>query len=335
MGKCDFLHPQIRVRKEKKRELDLQAIPKQDISEPKIAINEINDNLSEIPLESIPEDVTNAEEVKKSDTSRVSFLQEITPKPYTSSVIASKNVYGSPSKIEAKKKASESKSTSIPAEEVPISGKKKSQSRTQEVKPKIGPKRGTAPSSSTSSAPKTQVDDTLVKQQKLQDDMSSVLSVLSKNLAIPIEEKSKSASTEGNKLVEEKLPPTSMNEILKTLLNIDPHIEASAIIKGDGTILASALSDRVSDSLFATIGQNLSMIGNDIVEGLQAGKLKTVSVRGSEGVLDLAPIDKDSQFVKDMVLVIFSHPKVKSGVVNIAANLVRKQVKDYLGVKEE
>ena len=80
------------------------------------------------------------------------------------------------------------------------------------------------------------------------------------------------------------------------------------------------------------IGQNLSMIGEDIIEGLSAGKLLNISVRGSKGVVDLAPIDTKTTLGNDMILVIFSSPRIKSGIISFAANIVKKQVKEYLGL---
>lgn len=170
----------------------------------------------------------------------------------------------------------------------------------------------------------------LVKQKQLEEDMTKVLTFLSKKITVkklPTEKE-----TDEKKKKEEFIPPSSMNEILKELLKLDLHIEASAIIKKDGTILASAISSRMSDNLFATIGQNLSMIGEDIIEGLSAGKLLNISVRGSNGVVDLAPIDTETTLGNDMILVIFSSPRIKSGIINFAANIVKKQVKEYLGL---
>lgn len=173
------------------------------------------------------------------------------------------------------------------------------------------------------------------KQKQLEKDMREVLGFLSQKLQIPKSEKEfqeeKSASVE--KIKEKGIKPESLNQILKQLLNIDIQVEASALINRDGTILASAISDRISDALFATIGQNLSMMGGDIIDGLSAGSLQSISVRGTEGVLDLAPIDPDNPNLSKMLLIIFSNPKVKSGIINIATNLVRKQVKDYLGLE--
>lgn len=172
----------------------------------------------------------------------------------------------------------------------------------------------------------------LLKQKQLEEDMSKVLSFLSKKITVkPLDsiKKQKQAVQEKPK---ETIPPSSMNEILKDLLKLDLHIEASAIIKGDGTILASAISSRISENLFATIGQNLSMIGEDIIKGLSAGTLLNISIRGTDGVLDLAPIGSKKSYGDDMILIILSHPRVKSGIIYFAVSVVKKQVKRYLGL---
>lgn len=175
-------------------------------------------------------------------------------------------------------------------------------------------------------------EDSFVKQKQLEKDMSDVLAVLSKKISVSKREKSKQILSKINKM-EKEIIPASMNEILTQLLNLDKFIEASALIKRDGTILASALSDRISDSLFLTIGQNLSMIGSDIIEGLSAGKLSSISIRGTDGVFDMAPVDKKIPELTDMILMIFSHPRVKPGIISFAVNIVKKQIKDYLGIK--
>jgi predicted regulator of Ras-like GTPase activity (Roadblock/LC7/MglB family)/ribosomal protein L40E len=176
----------------------------------------------------------------------------------------------------------------------------------------------------------THSESTLIKQKQLEEDMTKVLSFLSKK--ITVKKLPSEPEPAIKKQTEKVIPPSSMSEILKELLKLDLHIEASAIIKKDGTILASAISSRMSDTLFATIGQNLSMIGKDIIEGLSAGKLLNISVRGSNGVVDLAPIDTENSLGNDMLLIIFSSPRIKSGIINFAANIVKKQVKQYLGI---
>ena len=219
------------------------------------------------------------------------ILREITPQPFRGSIIAKKGVYGHPqqTKISAD-------SDSITPKSAPISS--------------------------------TKMESTLLKQKQLEEDMTKVLSFLSKKIAVKPLIKVKKGS-EIKKKPEKAIPPSSMTEILKDLLKLDLHIEASAIIKNDGTILASAISSRISDSLFATIGQNLSMIGNDIINGLSAGTLKNISIRGTDGVIDLAPI-----FGDDMILIILSHPRVKSGIIHFAVSIVKKQVRQYLGLSK-
>ena len=175
------------------------------------------------------------------------------------------------------------------------------------------------------------VKSTLVKQKQLEKDMSKVLGFLSKKITVK-ELKPPQSKTEPEEKLDKEIPPKSMNEILNELLKLDLNIEASAIIKKDGTILASAISERISDKLFASIGQTLSQIGTDILDGLNAGLLKNMYVRGTEGVLDLAPIDKKLPTIKDMILIIFSQPKVKSGIITFAVNIVKKKVKQYLGM---
>ena len=222
------------------------------------------------------------------------ILREIKPQPFRGSIIADKGVYGHPQQTQ---NASYSEST----------------------KPQ------SAPISSSN------MESTLIKQKQLEEDMTKVLSFLSKKITVkPLTSIKKEEKVK--KKPEKVIPPSSMNEILKDLLKLDLHIEASAIIKKDGTILASAISSRISDSLFATIAQNLSMIGNDIIEGLSAGKLLNISIRGTNGVLDLAPIGSKKAMGDDMILIIFSHPRVKSGIIHFAVSIVKKQVSQYLGL---
>jgi predicted regulator of Ras-like GTPase activity (Roadblock/LC7/MglB family) len=171
------------------------------------------------------------------------------------------------------------------------------------------------------------------KQRRLEKDMSEVLSFLSKKISVKKLD-TKVHEPSPKEAPQKKIPPSSMNEILNELITLDSRIEASAIIKTDGTMLASAISSRISESLFSTIGMNLSMIGEDIIHGLSAGTLKAISVKGSEGVLDLAPIDTESPNLKEMILILFSHPDVKSGIISIAINLIKKQIKFYMGLEK-
>jgi len=292
--------------------LDLQKIPKEerDISQPVI--------LEEIPLEQEENAEINhnlqteykEEPIIKQDEPEI--LKEIPPKPFESSLITSHKPLAKPLP----------RSNNVLSDAFKELKKSVLEEEAEEYKPKLTP------------IPKDvkESESALLKQKKLEKDMTEVLSFLSKKITVkkldlpkPIEKKEP----------EKKIPPTSMNEILKELISLDSNIEASAILKTDGKILASAISTRISDSLFATIGMNLSMIGTDIIEGLSAGTLKSISVQGSNGVLSLAPIDEKNPSLKDMILILFSDPKVKSGIISFAVHMVKKQVKEYLGFEQQ
>ena len=266
----------------------------QDIPKPE-KLNEIEDDLIETQTPSEYEDDEELIESELEDEEDADILKEITPQPYKGSIISEKGVFGPPRQVRGRvstKSRAAQKSTASPSEKESV----------------------------------------LLKQKRLEEDMSKVLSFLSKKITVKPLESVKKQKQAIQEKTEEKIPPSSMNEILQDLLKLDLYIEASAIIKGDGTILASAISSRISETLFATIGQNLSMIGNDIIKGLSAGTLLSISIRGTEGVLDLAPIGSKKSLGDDMILMILSHPRVKSGIIYFAVSIVKKQVKQYLGL---
>ena len=294
-------------KKEKKEKLDLQTIPTEKELQaipteekkpgPKKSAETLPMPKIELPaIKPLPSTAT-AQSKKSVPNKKGDFMQEITPQPYQGSILSSK----------------ESPKPAVNA--------------LQSIPTSIDDSRGEV--QQPPSAKTEEIHASLEKQKQLEEDMVEVLGFLSQKLELSTTEEKKPKPKEKKEL-KEKIPPSSMGDILKELLSLDLHIEAAAIIKRDGKIVASALSTRMSDSLFATIGQNLSMIGTDIIMGLSAGDLKSISVRGTNGILDLAPIDQESDLVKDMILIIFSHPKVKSGIIAFAVNIIRKQIIDYL-----
>jgi hypothetical protein len=301
--------PRVRIETKKQPVKKVKKIPsKPQIKQQEKSINQPKSlELQEIPKVKTLPNIENKVEENTSETELEEFfddfneedgegevekttLKEITPGPYKGSIIAQKNVYGGKTKSSIKKPVYSVKSTKL-----------------DEYTPS---------------------KDSLIRQKQLEQDMSKVLKFLSEKISVKGFPSDKLEEKREVKKEKQAIPPASMNEILRNLLKVDLNIEASAIIKSEGTILASAISSRISDTLFGIIGQNLSMIGKDIIEGLNAGKLLNISVRGSEGVLDLAPISQD------MLLILFSNPRIKSGIIYFAASIVKKQVKQYLGLND-
>jgi len=298
---------------QEEEKLELQEIPIRD--------EKLNDfsNLDEIPKEfseeiesgsltDIPSKIEQDIEAEKKP-----ILQEIKPKPFQSTLLSNKTEF-SPLATKSNNLISDA-FTELKQSVLEVESKKS--------KPSITP----LPQKT------LDTDAAIIRQKKLEKDMSEVLSFLSKKISVKKVEPKISKST-SKKESESKLPPASMNEILKELIRLDSRIEASALIKTDGTMLASAISSRISESLFSTIGINLSMISTDIIEGLSAGTLKSISVKGTEGILDLAFLDRETSSLKDMILILFSHPQVKSGIISIAISLIKRKVKHYLGLEK-
>lgn len=310
-----------RITTEKKKKQKVTEKTKEEAVKPKVKLEEIPKeteiNDKTVELQEIPTMSEEEFEISTPKDSKPTILQEIPAQPFRGSIINAQNGIKKPPSLPTPTPHS-SNAISDAFSELK-SSVLEDQKEEQEIP--LSP----IPSESTES------EESVLKQKQLEKDMTEVLGFLSKKISVKKLEIPKAKRKEE---LREEIPPSSMNEILNRLLTLDLNIEASAIIKTDGTILASAISSRITDSLFATIGMNLSMIGTDIIEGLGAGTLKSISLKATEGVLDLAPIDKENPRVKDMFLILFSHPKVKSGIISFAVSIVKKQLKEYLGIKK-
>jgi len=240
------------------------------------------------------------DDLENENDDEAEILKEIPPQPFRGSIIASKEIF------------------------------------TPKVKSKPLKNKETAsqPDSASAQKPKSNAksNNLYQKQFQLENDIKKELKFLSRK--ITVKELPKQNVNEvpiKSKIVKSKeksRAPESLSEILKNVIRLDPNIEASAIIKSDGTILESILSENISDSLASTIVQHLSIMGNDIIKALNAGQLYSISIKGSNGILDIAPIID----LKNIYLLIYSNPKVKSGIIQIALNLIKKQVKEYFGI---
>jgi predicted regulator of Ras-like GTPase activity (Roadblock/LC7/MglB family)/ribosomal protein L40E len=289
--------PRVKIKtKEKKSKKSTQTneveVRTQELDLQEIPLSEFKESLKSIDKITELEDGENDEFYEEMEAEEKEvFLQEIKPRPFQGSIITDNKIYGSL----VPKKARES---------IPVPKKDKTSKQSAAI----------------------------IRQKQLEEEMTKVLRFLSNKITV---KELPPQNVDGKKIIAEKkqdsFVPLSMNQILEDLLKLDVNIEASAIIKSDGMILASAISSRISDSLFAAIGQNLTMIGTDIINGLSAGKLKSISLRGSKGVLDLAPISDSN----DMLLLIFSNPKIQSGIIFLAAKNVKKQVREYLGISKK
>jgi len=165
------------------------------------------------------------------------------------------------------------------------------------------------------------------KSAALSQIMSEAMRSLSQQLGLVKPAQKKVIAPQAPAVVEE-VEPQTMNDILTDLARIDPNIDASSIIRQDGTILAAATSRRLNENLLSVITGTLSTISRDVVQAMEAGKLKFTSIHGTQGILFLAPL------FADMFLIVYTNPLCRPGVINVASHRVKAQLMKYMGLKE-
>lgn len=172
---------------------------------------------------------------------------------------------------------------------------------------------------------------TLAKSGSLERAMTEAVVSLQNDIGFNYEKQKSSKdnkSLSGDKIASRKIEvPDSLNEILINLAELDLNIEASALVNSNGDILASAYSRYISESLISTIAQTLGRISQDMISSLDSGDLKFISIQGTRGILFMAPI------MKNVFLLLLTSPESKSGVINIAKLLVKKQITLYFAKK--
>lgn len=120
--------------------------------------------------------------------------------------------------------------------------------------------------------------------------------------------------------------PENLGDVLRDLIKIDPVVKASALVKRDGTILASAISSALSDSLVAIIATTVTTVGSDIMFATESGELKYITFGGTAGIIHIVPT------LSDIFLIILTGPNSKQGIISVVAKQVEKGVKTYLNL---
>jgi predicted regulator of Ras-like GTPase activity (Roadblock/LC7/MglB family) len=120
--------------------------------------------------------------------------------------------------------------------------------------------------------------------------------------------------------------PDSMDDILRDLVRVDQYIKASALVKRDGTLLASEISSNLSDSLVSIIATTVTTIAKDVIFATESGELKHIMFSGTTGIVYVVPV------VNDIFLVLQTSNVSKKGIIEVVAKQVEKRVKAYLNL---
>ncbi|TFG04209.1 MAG: hypothetical protein EU536_05020 [Promethearchaeota archaeon] len=125
-----------------------------------------------------------------------------------------------------------------------------------------------------------------------------------------------------------KLPSTQVKdqliEFLKELNKLDRTLEASAVVRRDGTLLASAHSSRAKPEMMATISSTLYSIAIDSIRAISGGKMRMVTITAEQCVLMLTNVDKDT------ILILVTSPKSNLGLVSMYSELMAQNIAKFL-----
>ncbi|MEM2133624.1 MAG: roadblock/LC7 domain-containing protein [Candidatus Jordarchaeaceae archaeon] len=82
--------------------------------------------------------------------------------------------------------------------------------------------------------------------------------------------------------------------LLKAMEDADPDIEASAVVRTDGLVMASALPKDADEGLIAAMSAALLNIGNRAVAELARGEMDKVIVSGTKGDIILRGVGTEA-----------------------------------------
>jgi len=117
---------------------------------------------------------------------------------------------------------------------------------------------------------------------------------------------------------------TQLIEFLRGLNRLDRFLEASAVVKKDGTLLASAHSTRAKPEMMRTISSTLFGIAEDSIRAISGGKMRIVTIIAEQVVLMLRPVNEDT------CLLLITSPKSNLGLLLTQSELVSQNIAKFL-----
>ncbi len=112
--------------------------------------------------------------------------------------------------------------------------------------------------------------------------------------------------------------------LLKIMEDADPDIEASAIVRTDGLVMASALPKSADEGLIAAMSAALLNIGNRAVAELARGEMDKVIVSGSKGDIILRGVGSEA------VLSAITRPGANLGLLLVEMKRASDRIIDVL-----
>ena len=112
--------------------------------------------------------------------------------------------------------------------------------------------------------------------------------------------------------------------LLKGMQDADPDVQASAVVRTDGLVMASALPKDADEGLIAAMSAALLNIGNRAVSELDRGELDKVIVSGTKGDTILRGVGSEA------VLSAITKPGATMGLVLVEMKRTGDKIADLL-----
>ncbi len=114
-------------------------------------------------------------------------------------------------------------------------------------------------------------------------------------------------------------------EFLRGLNKLDRSLEASAVVRRDGSLLASAHSSRVKPEMMATISSTLFGIAADSIRAISGGPMRIVTITAQQVVLMLRPINEET------ILLLVTGANSNIGLISMRSEVVAQNIAKFLG----
>ncbi|MEM3586621.1 MAG: roadblock/LC7 domain-containing protein [Candidatus Jordarchaeaceae archaeon] len=111
---------------------------------------------------------------------------------------------------------------------------------------------------------------------------------------------------------------------LKEMSTADPQIIASAIVRTDGLVLASALPDNTDEGIVGAMGAAVLNIGKRTVNELDRGVLEKVIISGSRGDIVICGIGDSA------LLSTITNPDSNLGLVLLEMKRASQKIQEIL-----
>ncbi|MEM1658936.1 MAG: roadblock/LC7 domain-containing protein [Candidatus Jordarchaeales archaeon] len=115
-----------------------------------------------------------------------------------------------------------------------------------------------------------------------------------------------------------------LEKILKEMEASDPDVEASAIVRTDGLVMASALPKSADEGLIAAMSAAILNIGSRALSELAKGELEKIIVSGNKGDITIIGVGKGA------VLSAITRPGANIGLLLVEMARAREKIEAVL-----